>query len=80
MPNLAMRQKLERGECIDISRCERDGKFYIITNFKDDVDYCDAAHELWIWSIGRRKSDGVVHASTGSDLYQNPAYECLWLR
>lgn len=34
----------------------------------------------YIWSIGKRHSDGVILASRNGDLYQNPEFECLWLR
>ena len=40
----------------------------------------DAKNETWMWSVGRRISDNVLIASTTTDLFQNPEYECLWLR
>jgi hypothetical protein len=48
--------------------------------FKEGFDYCDAKNERWIWSIGRRLSDGTVLASLTDEFYQNAEYECLWLR
>lgn len=80
MDNLAMAEKLRKVEAIDISSFAREGKYYVVPVFVEDVDYCDAKREAWVWSIGRRKSDGVVLASLSADLYQNPAFDCLWLR
>lgn len=80
MNNKAMERKIQNGECIDLSVYPNDGKHYIITRFIEDVDYCDAKNETWMWSVGRRISDNVLIASTTTDLYQNPEYECLWLR
>lgn len=78
--NLAMKRKIATRDAIDVSGFPREGEFYIIQNFQDGVDYCDLKRAEWIWSIGRRKSDGVVLASTNSRFYQNPLFECLWLR
>lgn len=83
MMNRAMRNKLERGECVDLSDCKRDeatGYFIVPPDvWQEDVDYCDSRTESWVHSIGRSKT-GVIHASLGNELYQNEAYECLWLR
>jgi len=49
-------------------------------NLIADLDFCDSLIENWIWSIGKRKSDALIVASTTADLYQNDEYECLWLR
>lgn len=86
-----MERKIARGDAIDIKDCERlpaDGTFegnnknpyYILKSFEDDMDYCDSTLENWIWSIGRRKSDGLILASTTADLYQNDEFDCLFLR
>lgn len=83
MQNRAMRNKLERGECVDLSTCDRTIEgFYIVPPdvYQDDVDYCDAQTESWVWSVGRRLDNGAIHASLGSDLYQNDHYACLFLR
>ncbi len=80
MTNLRMQEKLQSNEAIDLSSCKREGKYYIIENFVEGVDYCDWEKQWWIWSIGKRYSDGVILASTRADLYQNPEFECLWLR
>lgn len=78
--NYAMQEKLKRNEAIDISGCAREGKYYVLSEIRHECDYCDAITEQWIWSIGRRKADGKTLASTSPDLYQNPDYDCLWLR
>jgi len=80
--NQAMRRKLNSGTCIDVSVYPTYGGAYVLPPgvFKEDYDYCDAKQERWIWSIGKRKSDGTVLASTTDEFYQNAEYECLWLR
>ena len=54
--------------------------YYVLDAFAEDIDYCDAKREMWVWSIGRRKSDGVILASMDTVFYQNDAFDCLWLR
>lgn len=84
MHNKAMERKLRSGKAIDIStvRHHRQGHvtWYFLYEYIAGCDYCDAKAERWIWSIGKRLSDGNLIASTGVDLYQNEAFECLWLR
>lgn len=80
MINQAMKEKLDSAEAVDVSECNREGSYYVLSKFRQDRDYCDAKTESWIWSIGRRHRDGVILASLQSDLYQNPDFECLWLR
>lgn len=80
MINQRMREQLEAGRAIDLAKCPREGRYYRLAEFVENVDYCDAAQEAWIWSIGRRYSDGTILASRASDLYQNPEFECLFLR
>lgn len=78
--NPRMVEKIQKGECIDVSGCIRDGDYYVLKAFREGLDYCDAKNAAWVWSIGRRLSDGTIHASLRGDLYQNPNYDCLWLR
>jgi len=81
--NQRKQEKLESGEAIDLSNCEREGRYYVVPeNLWDDsgVDYCDSIREAWIWSIGRRYSDGVILADTSGIFYQNNNFQCLWLR
>jgi|GraSoiStandDraft_4_1057263.scaffolds.fasta_scaffold19853_10 hypothetical protein len=89
MRNLAMRRKLEKGEALDVEQmaalvAPQQGDLYrgtfALDRFVDDRDYCVGSTEQWIWSIGRRKSDGVIFAALDSRFYQNPEFECLWLR
>jgi hypothetical protein len=81
MHNRAMLRKLTAGDCVDVSDCARTPEgFYILTEFKEGLDYADGAAERWIWSIGKRNTDGVILASQGVDFYQNPDFECLFLR
>lgn len=94
MRNKAMQKKLAARKCVDLSNCRRIAHYYVLGEFKEGVDYCDARNEWWIWSIGRTtkalsfRRDGVTYmipaglviASTGSELYQHPGVECLFLR
>lgn len=82
MINKAMQEKLDSGECVDVLKIGREVSpgLYELDRFEEDVDYCDAEKELWIWSIGRRHSDNKVFASTDGRFYLNDEYHCLWLR
>ena len=42
------------------------------------VDY--RAGQRAIWSIGRHRESGGIHASLDGRFYEHPDYECLWLR
>lgn len=82
LKNLAMKKELEKGAALDVREIGTEvgpGK-YQLPKVVDGKDYCDSRTEAWIWSIGKRKTDGVILASTAADLYQNDDYECLWLR
>jgi len=83
MLNRAMRDKLERGECVDLSECKReeDGAYIVPPDvWQEDVDYCNAKTESWIFSVGREIRTGIIRAAHHNGYYQNPEYECLWLR
>jgi hypothetical protein len=80
MRNVRMKEKLDSHEAVDVSPFPREGNYFVLDSYADDIDYCDAASESWVWSIGRRKRDGRILASLTADLYQNPDFECLWLR
>lgn len=75
-----IKELIRNGECIDLSDAPREGNYYVVENFKEDVDYCDALEEVWIWSIGRRRCDGKILASRDGTLYMNSKFDCLWLR
>ena len=77
-----MKEKLEAKKAIDVRAVGvaiAPGRFEII-EFEDDMDYFDGVNEEWIWSIGKELATGKIIASTASDLYLNPKYECLFLR
>lgn len=81
MNNKSMERKLDRKEAIDISHCEQnDEGDYILSEFISDIDYCDRYEEEWIWSIGRDLVTNQILASTSNKFYENPGYECLWIR
>jgi hypothetical protein len=50
------------------------------TLFAEGTDYCSAATEAWIWSIGVHRETGRVWASHRASKYRNPAFVCIWLR
>lgn len=81
--NLAMTEKINNGEAIDLSDCLREGRHYVVPEdkFCEGMDYCDI-NSGWIWSLGRRKSDGKILASLSTDLYGKNSrdIECIWLR
>jgi len=85
--NQAMRRKVNKGMAVDIGGYPKDehGRFILpdgIFQEGADLDYCDMRNDAWVWSIGRRKADGVVLASVKAfpEFYQNPEFDCLWLR
>jgi hypothetical protein len=86
MKNKAMERKLNptsKIQCLDvrvIGKETDDPLIFELEDFIEDVDYCDKETERWIWSIGRRNADGKIFASIDTRFYQNPEYECLWLR
>ena len=84
MINLRMQERLESGEALDVNKIGKQhpsmDRVWILNRFIEDVDYCDAETECWIWSIGRHRETGEIHASTSNQFYQNPDYECLFLR
>lgn len=63
-----MREKLDDGRAIDVSPFPKtaDGD-YILPKFTDEVDYCDAKTESWIWSIGQSEAPGYVKMPDGTE-------------
>lgn len=54
MKNQAMQRKLIKRKAIDVSTCERTAAGdYLLAEFVEGKDYCDALAEAWIWSIER---------------------------
>ncbi len=91
MSNKSMQKKLIDGECLDVRKIGEpiDGsgiwpddppREFKLKGYIDECDYADALTERWIWSIGKRKSDGEIRAATDNRFYQNEDWECLWLR
>lgn len=82
MKNLRMKEKLDVGECLDVNAIGHSigAGMYVLDSYEAGKDYCDAASEAWIWSIGRHAVSGKVFAAIDARFYQNPRYECLWLR
>jgi hypothetical protein len=83
--NLTMEQKWLSGDTIDICSIGKevsDGLYELNGDIdaNADYDYCDIKKERWIWSFGRRLSDGKIFASISHIFYQNPEFECIWLR
>ena len=78
------KRKLENEECIDIAKCRTNAAGIVQYNlggiFHEDVDYCDAEREEWIWSIGKHNKTGEYHAATDTRFYQHTQYECVFLR
>jgi hypothetical protein len=84
MKNLRMAEKLRARQALDVGTVglrhpSRQG-VWILPKIIDGMDYCDAQSESWIWSIGMDKKTGQILASTTTEFYENPDYECLWLR
>ena len=82
MRNRRMKEKLESGECLDVRKIGEpiDGETFRLMFYRDGVDYCDAEAERWIWSIGRSRAEDKIIASVDARFYNNPMFECLWLR
>src|SRR5690625_61798 len=68
----------------DLARVENDHEVLRLaerdTLFEEGKDYCNAAAEAWIWSVGVHREAGQVWASHRSNKYRNPAFFCIWLR
>jgi hypothetical protein len=83
-PRNYMEKKIAAGECQDVNDLGvnvRPGVFRLREFTKDSGrDYCDLASNDWIRSIGKNKQTGEILASTSAEFYQNPEYECLFLR
>lgn len=92
--NFYMSEKLEKGECLDVRKigkeidiyretspeCVDDGCVFQLDKFVEGKDYCDAAEERWIWSIGQCELTGKILAATDARFYDLEGFQCLWLR
>lgn len=81
MQNKRMAVKIRSNEAIDVSGnpTTKEG-YYILDDFFEEKDYCDAAKEQWIWSIGISYTTGLILASTDATFYQNDYFDCIFLR
>jgi hypothetical protein len=78
-----MAERIRSGEAVNVRDigCEIEPGLFKLTNFDDvSLDYCDADNEAWIWSIGENRKTKEILAATDARFYENPEYECLWLR
>jgi len=82
MENVAMAMKLKGGQALNVLNegRELESGMYELRRFVEDKDYCDPVKERWIWSIGRRFSDGKILAATDARFYNDRNHDCLFLR
>lgn len=84
MINKAMQSRLEAGDAIDVEEAgfllDPEKQIWQLGHFVDGKDYCVRRTEQWIWSIGRHHETNKIFASTATVYYQNPGFECLFLR
>ncbi len=75
-----VRQSIE--SVIDVSQFDltAEGDYILPSFFEGDYDYRDLREQTHVWSIGKRKADGTILASKTGKFYNNPEFECLWLR
>lgn len=81
MQNNKMAVKMRSNQAIDVSGnpTTKEG-YYILDDFFEEKDYCDAFKEEWILSIGISYATGLILASIDATFYQNEDFECLFLR
>jgi hypothetical protein len=82
MQNQAMEERLRAGVALSVLA---EGKqvgsgLYELKRFVENKDYCDPLHEWWIWSIGKNFLTGKIVAATDARFYDDPTWECLFLR
>lgn len=88
--NRAMARKLADGQAVDVAEVgtvEERNAAGVATVWRlppqfffEHHDYCHVPTEDWIWSIGRRKSDGAIFCALDARYYQSETFTCLWLR
>lgn len=82
MQNIEMQKQLAEGKALDVRKIGvqvSEGVFRL-KSYDQNKDYCDAAKERWIWSIGKNVFDGRIEASNDARFYQDPNWSCLFLR
>lgn len=82
-----MKESLQKCQAIAVDQCGKEvepGVFLLDERMRlhtiDGLDMCVKEREEWIWSVGVSQKDGRLYASTDSRFYQNPDYECVFLR
>jgi hypothetical protein len=77
-----MQPKISLADCIDVRAVGQpiEPGLFELRGFVPDVDYADVEDQTWIWSIGRRRRDGRIFAAVDIRFFQNPDYDCLWLK
>lgn len=83
--NLPMADMLNNGQALDVSVVGEpvrafEGSVWVMRDFIEGKEYCDSQQELWIFSIGRHKVSGLYYAAIDARFYNNPMFECVWLR
>lgn len=87
--NKRMRAKVEAGDAINLYGAVRhlDGHTTVfqVDALIEDMDYCvlddgEDALDQWIYSIGRRDTDGIMLAATDVRFYKRDGFKCVWLR
>jgi GH43 family beta-xylosidase len=56
-----------------------DGLFEL-RRFVEGRDYVDPQRGRWVQSIGRHYATGQIYAAFDSRFYDNPTWECLFIR
>ncbi len=82
MNNVAMAEMLRQGAALSVLSEGKEVQpgLYRLDRFVEDKDYCDPQRELWIWSVGKSVFDGKIYAATDARFYEDPNWECLFLR
>jgi hypothetical protein len=83
MQNQTMIRKIKSGQCRDIGHFpQRSAGIYVMRAefYRDGLDYCVLKDNAWVYSIGVEKATGEIHAATDGRFYENPEYDCIWLR
>jgi hypothetical protein len=82
MENVSMRRLLHGGQALNVrdEGRELESGMFELRRFVEGKDYCDPVKERWIWSIGRRFSDGKILAATDARFYGDRNFDCLFLR
>jgi hypothetical protein len=80
--NPYMHQSLTTGRMIDVQQIgvEIEPGVFRLNKFIPDVEYVDSNAGKYIYSIGRHHATGEIFAAFDGRYYDNPDYECVFLR